>query len=133
MPASRARAGRRAPSQSRLRSARGSLRTTKVHRPSGAYFSTTTSTTPKMIVSKLPLVPISLGSSTCSWSSSSLTTAEPRKAPHRCETPPSTAMNRYSIPLEIENGEGLIARWKNANNQPETAASTAASTKATSL
>ena len=37
------------------------------------------------------------------------------------------------MPLEIEKGEGLMARWKKANSQPETAASTAASTNTTSL
>ncbi len=42
-------------------------------------------------------------------------------------------MNRYSMPLWIENGVGLTLRWKWANSQPDSAASTAASTKATSL
>ncbi len=119
--------------QSRGRAAAGSQRPAKLHSPSGAYFSTTTSTMPKTMVSKLPLVPSSLGSSTCSWSSVRRTTAEPRKAPQTWPTPPSTAMNRYSMPLLMPKGEGLTLRWKCANSQPDTAASTAAMTKAVSL
>ena len=88
---------------------------------------------PKTIVSKLPLVPMIFGSSTCNWSSVSLTTAAPRNAPHTCDTPPSTAMKRYSMPLPSENGVGFTVRWKKANSHPETAARIAASTNATSL
>ena len=122
-----------APSQSRGRSRRTVHRPAKDHRPSGAYFSTTTRTMPKTMTSKLPLVPMSCGSSTCNSSSTTRTTAEPRKAPHTCPTPPSTAMNRYSMPLLMPKGDGLTLRWKCANSQPDTAARKAAMTKAVSL
>ncbi len=42
-------------------------------------------------------------------------------------------MNRYSMPLLMPKGVGLTLRWKCANSQPDTAASTAARTKAVSL
>ena len=85
------------------------------------------------MVSKLPLVPMSCGNSTCSLSSTSRTTAEPRKAPQTWPTPPSTAMKRYSMPLLMPKGDGLTLRWKCANSQPETAASMAAMTNTVSL
>ena len=122
-----------APSQSRLRGRGRDQRPAKDHRPSGANFNTATSTMPKTMISKLPLVPMSCGSSTWSSSSMTRTTAAPRKAPQTCPTPPSTAMNRYSMPLWMPKGEGLTLRWKCANSQPETAASSAAITKTVSL
>ena len=85
------------------------------------------------MISKLPLVPISRGSSTCSWSSTILTTPAPRKAPQTWPTPPSTAMNKNSMPLWMPKGDGLTVRWKCANSQPAIDASTAASTKAMTL
>ena len=57
----------------------------------------------------------------------------PRNAPHTLPTPPSTAMNRYSMPLPMEKGVGFTVRWKKANSQPDSAASTAAMTNTTSL
>ena len=107
----RAAAAARRPSRARAAAPAASGRRS-VHRPSGAYFSTSTSTMPKTMISKLPLVPISRGSSTCSWSSTRRTTAEPRKAPQTLPTPPSTAMNRYSMPLLMPKGDGLTLRWK---------------------
>ena len=41
-------------------------------------------------------------------------------APQTWPTPPSTAMNRYSMPMLRPNGDGLTVRWKCANSQPET-------------
>ena len=42
-------------------------------------------------------------------------------------------MNRYSMPMLRPNGDGLTVRWKCANSQPETLASSAASTNAVDL
>ena len=42
-------------------------------------------------------------------------------------------MNRYSMPMLSPNGDGLTVRWKCANSQPETLASSAASTNAVTL
>ena len=42
-------------------------------------------------------------------------------------------MNRYSMPLLMPKGEGLTLRWKNANSQPDIAASKAAKTNTVSL
>ncbi|MCY1427043.1 hypothetical protein D9M71_428730 [compost metagenome] len=42
-------------------------------------------------------------------------------------------MNRYSIPMVIENGVGLTKRCRCAYSQPDSAASSAATTKIASL
>jgi len=57
----------------------------------------------------------------------------PTSAPHTWPTPPSTAMNRYSMPMFRPKGEGFTVRWKCANSQPEMLASKAASTNAVTL
>ena len=119
--------------QSTLRGTMGRRFWMKVHKPSGAYLSTRIKTTPKTMTSKLPLEPNKAGSKTCNSSSMILTTPAPRKAPQTWPTPPSTAMNRYSMPLFRPNGVGFTVRWKCANSQPEMAASTAAKMKAMSL
>ena len=50
-------------------------------------------------------------------------------APQTWPTPPTTVMNRYSMPIFRPKGEGLMERWKCANSQPDTEASRAAMTK----
>ncbi len=42
-------------------------------------------------------------------------------------------MNRYSMPMFRPKGDGLTVRWKCANSQPETLASSAARTKTVTL
>ena len=57
----------------------------------------------------------------------------PAMAPHTWPAPPSTAMNRYSMPILMPKGEGFTVRWKCAKSQPEIEASSAASTKMPTL
>ena len=52
----------------------------------------------------------------------------PSTAPQTWPAPPTTAMNRYSMPIFRPKAEGLTVRWKCANSQPDSEASTAAST-----
>jgi hypothetical protein len=58
----------------------------------------------------LPEPPKTSGSQTLSWSSASLTSAAPVKAPPTVPMPPSTAMNRYSMPNLMPNGDGFTLR-----------------------
>ena len=53
---------------------------------------------PKTMTSKLPLRPSNDGSQSWSWVLSSVTSAAPTTAPHTLPAPPTTAMNKYSIP-----------------------------------
>ncbi|MNV93028.1 hypothetical protein D3C71_1876740 [compost metagenome] len=81
------------------------------------------------MTSKLPLVPNSEGSTSCSFSLSRVMSVAPSTAPQRWPAPPTTAMNRYSMPMLRLNGVGLTKRCRCAYSQPEIAASSAASTK----
>ncbi|MNL12983.1 hypothetical protein D3C87_1338680 [compost metagenome] len=66
--------------------------------PSLAYCSSSTISTPKTMISKLPVEPSSFGSSPCSTSLRMVRMPAPSTAPHTWPTPPTTAMNRYSMP-----------------------------------
>ncbi len=69
------------------------------HTPSAKRCNTSSIKRPNTITSKLPLVPSRPGRMSCSFSLSSVITAAPSTAPHRCPAPPTTAMNRYSMPM----------------------------------
>jgi len=62
-----------------------------------------------------------------------LNTPAPTNAPQTLDTPPTTAMNRYSMPIFSPKGLGLTVRWTCANSQPDTEASSAAIRKITTL
>ncbi len=96
------------------------------HSPVGARCSSSTSSTPNTMISKFPFVPISLGNQSCNWSRATTTTPAPSSAPHTCAAPPTTVMNRYSMPALTPNGVGLIERCRCAYSQPEIDASSAA-------
>jgi hypothetical protein len=81
---------------------------------------------PNTTISKLPVAPSSLGSQSCSHSLRKLTAVAPNTAPQTAEAPPSTAMNRYSMPWPSPNGVGLTKRCRWAYSQPETQANWAA-------
>lgn len=53
---------------------------------------------PKTINSKLAVVSSRRGNTFWIWSLSTRMMADPSKAPHTCAAPPTTAMNRYSMP-----------------------------------
>jgi hypothetical protein len=53
-------------------------------------------------------------------------TEAPSTAPQTLPAPPTTAMNRYSMPWLIPNGVGLMKRWRCAYSHPERQASSAA-------
>ena len=74
-----------------------------------------------------------MGSQICSLSSSSLVSSAPVIAPQTEPMPPTTLMNRYSMPIFRPKGEGLTERWKCANSQPDSEASSAATTKISTL
>ena len=81
---------------------------------------------PKTISSKLPERPSSAGRQSCSICFSSVISVAPSTAPHTLPAPPTTAMNRYSMPCVMKNGVGLTKRCRCAYSQPEMQASSAA-------
>ena len=67
---------------------------------------------PKTTSSRLPTEPKSLGAQSCKKLLSMVSAVAPTIAPHRLERPPTTAMNRYSMPVFSPNGVALMARCK---------------------
>jgi hypothetical protein len=88
---------------------------------------------PKTMVSKLPLVPISWAAAPAAGPRPDAHQAEPEEgAPHMAHA----AQHRHEQVFDAlgqPKGVGLTVRWKCANSQPDTAASSAASTKMVSL
>ena len=80
--------------------------------PSGARWSSHTMTIPKTMTSKSPACPSSFGRSPWSQWSTRVTIPEPSTAPHTAPMPPTTPMNRYSMPAWRLNGVGFTKRWK---------------------
>ncbi|OIQ80812.1 hypothetical protein GALL_374340 [mine drainage metagenome] len=80
------------------------------HRPSGARCRMRIIMTPNTSPSKLPPWPSREGSRSCSHWRRKENSPEPRTAPHRSAIPPTTPMNRYSMPCPRENGVGLTKR-----------------------
>ena len=109
----------------------GTILASSGHRPSRARCSTMTIITPNTITSKLPALPNTLGRMSCSHCLSTVITPAPTSAPHTCPAPPTTAMNRYSMPIWRPKGVGLTKRWRWAYSQPAAQAWSAAITKIT--
>ena len=62
----------------------------------------------------------------CSTCLASVRIVAPTTAPQTLPAPPTTAMNRYSMPWLMPNGVGLTNRCRWAYSQPEMQASNAA-------
>jgi hypothetical protein len=92
------------------RTQRLASRATVGHSPSEKRCSTNSISRPNTITSKLPLVPSSAGSQSCSFSFSSVISVAPSTAPHRWPAPPTTAMNSSSMPMFRLKGVGFTKR-----------------------
>ena len=67
---------------------------------------------PNTTISKLPLLPSSVGQDVLQHLLRSVISVAPTTAPHTLPAPPTTAMNRYSMPWLMPNGVGLTKRCR---------------------
>ena len=76
----------------------GRIRASHAPIPSRANCSNAIIKIPNTTISKFPDRPSTLGSRSCSISFNSVITVAPITAPHTLPAPPTTAMNKYSMP-----------------------------------